>query len=254
VSDLVLTGKVAVVTGGGKGVGRLLVEQLASAGASVAIVGRHEDTLEQTAAALRAGGATVLPLVADVTEPGTATEVLIRVQQELGPLDILVNNAGVANVGTVEAIDADFWWQAFEINVRAPMQWCQAALPTMIGRGSGRIVNVSSTAATWTIPGGSAYIASKAAVSRFTSVLDAEVRAKGILVFAYAPRLKTEMTDGIQASPVMPEAFRTAAKAVPETELEARRQRSIDLFRRIVSGSLDHHAGEHLETETPPTE
>ncbi len=250
--ELDLAGKVAIVTGGAKGVGRLLANELSSAGAAVAIVGRNEARLRVAATDLSSNGSTVIPILADVTDRAAPAAVSGSVREQLGPIDILVNNAGTPNLGLIETIDPEFWWQAFEVHVKAPMIWCQAALPEMIQRGTGRIVNVTSTAAVWTIPGASAYIASKAALSSFTRVLDAEVRPKGILAFAYAPRLKSDMTDHIGASSIIPAAFRAALAAVTDEELGGRRQRSIDLFRRIIAGELDHHAGSHLETESPP--
>lgn len=247
-----LAGKVAVVTGGGKGVGRLLAGELVTAGVSVAIVGRNEAVLKSTAAELSSQGPAVLPLVADVSN-STVVETVRMARDSLGSIDILVNNAGVTSLGEIAAIDPDDWWHAFEVHVKAPMVWSQAVLPEMIQRGSGRIINVTSTAAVWTVPGASAYIASKAALSGFTRVLDAEVRSKGVLAFAYAPRLKSDMTEHIASSPVVPPAFREALAAVTEEELARRRQRSIDLFKRIISGDLDEYAGQHLESEDPPT-
>lgn len=248
-----LSGQVAVVTGGAKGVGRLFAEELVRAGAGVAIVGRNAVGLESAAQELRRNGGTVLPLVADVTDRAASRAALTTVQGALGPIDLLVNNAGVANLGRVSDVDPDFWWEAFEINLKAMMQWCQDVLPSMTGRGSGRIVNVTSSAAQWTVAGGSAYIASKAGVSGFTRVLNAELRKSGVLAFAIAPHLKTDMTDLIQSSPAIPAGFRAAAQAVTEGELQARRRNTVALFRRIIAGELDHHAGEHLETEAPPS-
>lgn len=250
--ELDLGGQVAVVTGGGTGVGRLLAEQLALAGAAVAIVGRTEATLLAVAAALCGDGATVLPVVADVCDDGASDAALATVRRELGPVDLLVNNAGIAALGAVTTVDPARWWEAFELHVQAPMRWCRAVVPEMVGRGGGRIVNVSSTAAVSTIPGASAYVASKAAVSAFTRVLQAEQRRTGVRVFAFAPRLETDMTAQIASSPDMPASWRDAAAAVPAKVHARQRERTIALFRRIVSGALDDHAGEHLESEQPP--
>lgn len=250
-----LTGKAAIVTGGGKGVGRLIAQELASAGSSVAIIGRNGPVLRSTATDLTSStGSNVLPIVADVTNGQDMREAIRTIRDKFTSIDILVNNAGTPSLGLIGDVNPDFWWQAFEVHVRAPMMWCQAILPEMLSRGAGRIVNVTSTAANWTIPGGSAYIASKAALSSFTRVLDVEVRSKGVFVFAFAPRMKSDMTDHIGSSPIMPPAFRAAAAARTEEELSLQRNRSIDLFRRIISGELDAHAGEQLESEDPPTE
>lgn len=247
-----LSGRVAVVTGGGKGVGKLFAGELVAAGAKVAIVGRTSATLAATAEELRSAGGTVATAVADVADRVASRAAIAAINEQLGPIDLLVNNAGVAGLGRVADIDLDTWWHAFEINLKATMAWCQDVLPQMVERGGGRIVNVTSSAAHWTVPGGSAYIASKAGVSAFTRVLDAEVRRKGVLTFAIAPHLKSDMTDEIQRSPAIPEAFRAAAATTTATQLDERRQRTVALFRRIIAGHLDEHAGQHLETESPP--
>lgn len=248
-----LSGQVAVITGGAKGVGRLFAEQLVQAGAAVAIVGRNRALLDATAEDLRHGGATVVPFVADVTDRAASRGAIAAVHDVLGPIDVLVNNAGVANLGRVIDVDLDFWWQAFEIHVKATMAWCQDVLPQMIERRSGRIINVTSTAAVWTIPGGSAYTASKAGLSAFTRVLNAELHGTGVLAFAIAPRLRSDMTDHIQASPAVPSGFRAAASQQTDEQREAQRRNTVALFRRIVAGALDDHAGEHLESESPPS-
>ncbi|MGD9754600.1 MAG: SDR family NAD(P)-dependent oxidoreductase [Acidimicrobiia bacterium] len=247
-----LSGRVAVVTGGGKGVGRLFAEELVAAGAKVALVGRTAATLAATAGDLQHGGATVTTAVADVTDRIASRAAIAAINEQFGPIDLLVNNAGVAGLGRITEIDLDTWWHAFEINLKATMAWCQDVVPQMIERGGGRIINVTSSAANWTVPGGSAYIASKAGVSAFTRVLDAELRPKGVLTFAIAPRLRSDMTDEIQTSPAIPEAFRAAASKTTQEELDGRRERTAALIRRIIAGELDEHAGQHLETESPP--
>lgn len=242
----------AVVTGGSRGVGRLLAEELVAANAAVTIVGRDADRLAATASALQSTGGDVRHLVADVLDPDGIASAIALTRQELGPIDILVNNAGVVNIGPVESVDPEFWWQAFEINVQGAMRWCQAVLPEMLERASGQIVNVTSTAAVWTIPGGSAYTASKAALSAFTRVLNAETSRRGVRAYAYAPRLETDMTAHIGQSPLLPKALRDSWQSMTAGEREGQRARSIDLFHRIVSGDLEKHAGEQLESETPP--
>lgn len=149
--------------------------------------------------------------------------------------------------GLVEDADPDEWWSGVAVNLRAPMEWCHHVLPEMVERGRGRIINVTSAAAVITITSGSAYCASKAALSAFTRVLNAEVRSKGVLAFACSPHLQTDMTDFVQASPLVPRSFR---QPVPPQIRDAQRQRTADLFRRVLAGELDHHAGEHLDSES----
>ena len=252
-STVDLRGKVAVVTGGAKGVGRMITEELVAAGASVVVVGRDANALADVAT-LSGDTTKVIAIGADVGDASSPSKVFDTTRASLGPVDILVNNAGVANLGPIDSIDPDLWWAAFELNVRAPMRWTQAVLPEMIKRGSGMIINVSSTAVVWAIPGGSAYSASKAALSKMTQVLDTEVRAQGLRVFAYAPLLDTEMARHIGSSPVMSDTFRRRSQANMLQNAQHYRQRSITLLRRILWGDLDHLAGQHLESETPPSD
>ena len=124
-----LTGQVAVVTGAAKGVGRLCAEELTSAGAAVALVGRTAAEIESAANVLRRGGATVVAVVADVRDSEASAAAIDTTRRELGAIDILVNNAGVLEPGRITDVKLDSWWNAFEVHVKSTMAWCQAVLP-----------------------------------------------------------------------------------------------------------------------------
>jgi 3-oxoacyl-[acyl-carrier protein] reductase len=188
------TSRVAIVTGGGRGLGVALARRLAEEGVAVAVTGRDQATLEETARDLRELGAAALAVAADVTDR-TAVEALVaRVGAELGPVDLLVNNAGITEHGSIWHTDADEWWHVVEVNVRGPFLCARAVLPSMVERGRGRIVNVSSGVGNGPSADQSAYAVSKAAVTRLTDSLAAQVEGHGITVLAITPGLlRTDM-------------------------------------------------------------
>lgn len=157
-----------MVTGASRGIGRALTERLTAAGQAVAAIGRSEADLDDVA-----GKTGAVPFVLDVSDPVAVDEVFRRILSELGVPDLLVNNAGVSGgSGMTWELSQRDWWRVLEINVRGTYLCTRAVLPPMMARGSGRITNLSSGAATF--PVGldndgvltSAYLASKAAVPR----------------------------------------------------------------------------------------
>jgi len=198
-----LAGQVAVVTGGGRGLGRALSLSLAAAGASVAIVARSLDHLTSSIAAITASGGKAAAFAVDVTNEIGIERVSRRIESEVGPVDILVNNAGMGPpYGPVREIDPEEWWRCIEVNVRGPLLCTRAFLPGMVARRRGRIVNIASGAGTKAIPNLSAYAVAKTAVIRFTEILAAESRESGISVFAIEPgTTRSGMTEAALASP-----------------------------------------------------
>ena len=251
-SGVDLTGKIALVTGAGRGLGRHFALALGEAGAAVAAVGRTRSALEETVAMIHAKRGAARAFQGDLTQDGTAASVVAAVNAELGDIDILVNNAGSMRLGKVATINPAVWWSDFELNVKAPMLLTQAVLPTMISRQSGVIVNITSAAADWIVPAASSYIASKAAVDRFTAVLNAELTGTGVLAFLLGPRAATDMTEALTTAEAFTAEQRAMFTKAQATEPELKLTRSLSLLLRILSGELDHLAGQHLESETPP--
>jgi 3-oxoacyl-[acyl-carrier protein] reductase len=189
--------RLAVVTGASRGIGRVLTERLTAAGQVVAAIGRSATDLDDVAAKTGA-----IPFVLDVSDPARVEAVFARIISELGVPDLLVNNAAIsAGSGLTWELPSQDWWRVFEINVRGTYLCTRAVLPAMMARGSGRIVNLSSGAATY--PVGldndgqltSAYMASKAAVNRFTEAVAGECFSAGVRVFSMSPGMvKTDMT------------------------------------------------------------
>jgi 3-oxoacyl-[acyl-carrier protein] reductase len=226
---------VALVTGGGRGIGERIARELAEAGMQVAVSGRTRDEIEAVGEAI--GG---VALVGDVSERSTPEEWVGRVEEELGPLDLLVNNAGIdAARGPLWEQDVDDWWHVFEVNVLAAMLCCRAVLPGMVERGRGRIVNVGSGGSYLPVPAGTtahgtAYGPSKAALGRFSELLSSQVRDLGVRVFLISPGLvRTRMTE---------QWFGDDAPWTPP-ELAPR------LVRVLASGRADALAGRYLHAE-----
>jgi NAD(P)-dependent dehydrogenase (short-subunit alcohol dehydrogenase family) len=202
-ADHVLAGQVAIVTGGGRGIGRAIAEALARAGMGVAVLARTAEEVAETVALIERAGGRAIETVADVADPDAVGQAVERVERELGPVDLLVNNAAVATpVGPAWEVEPEAWWRTIEVNLRGPFLCARAVLPGMVRRRSGRIVNIVAVAAFNTAPFMSAYGASKAALVSFTDDLAAETREHGISVFAIRPGLvQTRMQDELSASP-----------------------------------------------------
>jgi NAD(P)-dependent dehydrogenase (short-subunit alcohol dehydrogenase family) len=194
-----LAGQVALVTGGGRGLGRTFAQRLSAAGATVAVAARSHDEVEETAALINDTGGRALALPLDVVDQGAVAEALGVVQRQLGPVDLLINNAGVAGpLGPIAETDPMAWWRTFEVNLHGAFLCARAVLPAMIARGRGRIINVSSSAGTRPWPYVSAYAISKAALLHFTENLAKETRKQGITVFAIHPGIvRTAMLEDV---------------------------------------------------------
>ena len=182
-----LDGKVAVVTGGSKGIGKAIAFGLAAAGAKVVLAARTRETLEQVTADLRESGAEALAVptdVADASDVGRLVERTLNVYQSF---DILVNNAGIGRFGMIVDFVPDDWDMVIDSNLKAIYLCTKSALSPMLAQGSGQIINVLSIAAKVPFEASSAYCAAKAGALAFTKVLASEVRQQNIRVTAVLP-------------------------------------------------------------------
>ncbi|MFL5966123.1 MAG: SDR family NAD(P)-dependent oxidoreductase [Gaiellaceae bacterium] len=222
---------VALVTGGGRGIGANIARELAGAGMQVAVSGRTTDQVEAVADEI--GGRA---LVGDVSDERDVE----RWFNELGDVDLLVNNAGISGpTAAFEDEDAAAWWHVFEVNVRGVFLCCRRAVPRMVERGGGRIVNVASGAAYLPTSGMSstAYGPSKAAVHRFSELLARQLESRGVFVFSISPGLvQTEMTAGNFSD----DAPWTPPECAPR------------LVRALASGRFDRLNGRYLHAEHDP--
>ena len=223
-------GGVALVTGGGRGIGAGIARELAAAGMKVAVSARTREQVEEVAREIDG-----LAVVADVSSPGDAEAMVAEVEQELGPVDLLVNNAGIPgwNVEPAWVARPQDWWRVFEINLLGALLVSRAVIPGMIERGRGRIVNTGSGSAY--LPGQktTAYGASKAALYRYGEGLALQLEEYGIPVFTISPGLvKTEMTERF-------------GDDMPWTPPELAPQ----LVRVLASGRADKLTGRYIHAE-----
>lgn len=193
-----LTGSVALISGASSGIGEATAVALARAGASVAIAARRTDRLQALAEKLRADGAKVLALELDVTDEAACNAAVSRVTDELGPVDILINNAGLMLLGPIVDADTEDWRRMISTNVLGLMYLTHAVVPSMVKRGRGDIVNISSVAGRTARAGAGVYNASKWAVNAFSESLRQEVTARGVRVSLVEPgAVATELTEHI---------------------------------------------------------
>jgi NADP-dependent 3-hydroxy acid dehydrogenase YdfG len=193
-----LDGRTALVTGASSGIGEATAAALAAQGASIAIGARRTDRLQALEQRLTKDGARVLVLELDVTDEGACRVAVTRTQDELGGLDILVNNAGVMLLGPIVGADTEDWRRMLNTNVLGLMYMTHAALPQMLEKGSGDIVNVSSVAGRIARLGSGGYNASKWGVNAFSESLRQEVTTRGVRISLVEPgAVATELTDHI---------------------------------------------------------
>ncbi|HSJ17900.1 MAG TPA: SDR family oxidoreductase [Solirubrobacterales bacterium] len=229
------SGRVALVTGGGRGIGANIARELAEAGMRVAVAARTYGQVEVVAEEIKG-----LALEVDVSDEPSVARMVDDTERELGPIDVLVNNAGVGDPSDASAIweeRPEDWWRVFEINVLGVYLCCRAVVRGMIERGGGRIINVGSGAGYLAVTprnvAGTAYGPSKAAVYRFGEVLAGQLGQYGVSVFTISPGLvRTAMTEQLgDDAPWTPPAL------APR------------LVRVLASGRADRLSGRYIHAE-----
>ncbi len=191
-----LEGKVALVTGGARGIGRSITLELARNGADVAFTYKRSAQLaESLAAEVRSMGRKVLPLEADATSMNSAVEVIGKVVAEFKRLDILVNNAGITKDSLLLRMSEEDWDSVIQTNLKSVFNYTKAAARTMMGQRYGKIINMSSVVGLIGNAGQSNYAASKSGIIGFTKSIAKELASRNILVNAVAPGyIDTDMT------------------------------------------------------------
>ncbi len=199
-----LTGKTAIVTGGGRGIGRATALALAAAGADVVVAARTQREVTATAEEIEMLGRRSLAIRADVSKPEDVHRMVDETLATFDKVDILVNNAGIIQpIDWVVETDIEDWRYNIEVNLFAVFLCSRAVLPGMMARESGKIINVSTGSAVSIVPTWSAYAAAKAGVDHLTRVLAAEMRPYNIQVNAVYPGLvHTKLAEKIRISPV----------------------------------------------------
>jgi NADP-dependent 3-hydroxy acid dehydrogenase YdfG len=186
-SKAVLGGHVALVTGGSRGIGRAIALRLAELGAAVAVCGRDAKALQSTAAELRKLTERVLSQAADVTKAGEVAALVAKTEEELGGVSVLVNNAGVGLFGSAHEKSEEDWDRVLDTNLKSVFLTSRAVVPSMIRRGGGDIINISSLAGRNTFAGGGVYCASKWGVLGLSGCMAEDLREQGIRVSVICP-------------------------------------------------------------------
>ncbi|MDR2374154.1 MAG: SDR family oxidoreductase [Bifidobacteriaceae bacterium] len=195
-----LKGKVAIVTGAARGIGRATALKVASHGARVALTDIRGDELADTRARIEASGGSARHYQADLTDDAAVSCLVAQVRDEFGTIDVLVNIAGISVEMPLNEMPMDVWDRIVDTNLRAVALLTKNVLPTMIERGSGNICSIASASALRGLPGSTAYSAAKAGVVALTQALGDEVRSHNIRVNVICP------------GPVDTELFRKSAK------------------------------------------
>jgi len=201
-----LTGKVAVVTGSGRGLGRAIAVGLADAGASLVVCSRTVQEAESTAADIRSAGHECLALKADTGERASCKSLIDATVEHYGKIDVLVNNAGIDIIEPAEEVSEDAWDEVLNINLKGYFNCSQFAARQMLAQGTGgSIANNSSIASEVGIAGLTAYAAAKGGVNQMTKVMAVEWAPKGIRVNAFAPGYFQNVMKGATAEHQRPE-------------------------------------------------
>ncbi len=250
-----LAGQVAIVTGAGRGFGRAIAVRLASEGAAVAVVSRSMPQLTEVVAAIERPGGHAVAIAADVTDKAAVSRACQAAAERLGPVTFLVNNAGVPGpFGPIGEFDPEEWWEAQKVHQLAPLLFTTAVLPGMIARGGGRILNINATAAVVIATHLSAYGVGKAAQLRFTQILDAEGRPRGVRAFALQPgmavtALAEQTAERPDARKWLPGMVARIAQLRDSPDGTRDLERCAQVCVRIASGEYDSLSGRYLDVK-----
>jgi 3-oxoacyl-[acyl-carrier protein] reductase len=237
-----LQGKIALVTGGGRGIGRAIVEELAAAGATVAFTFKSSSTAsEDLASSLRAKGHTVTAHRSDAASSSDAAALVARVIADHGRLDILVNNAGITKDGLLMRMSEEDWDRVIANNLKSVYNFTKAAARQMVGQRAGRIINITSIVGISGNAGQSNYAASKAGIIGFTKSIAKEFASRNIQVNAVAPGfVDTDMTGALT-----PEQKKTLIEMIP-LKRTARPEEIAVVVRFLASDDAGYITGQVL--------
>jgi 3-oxoacyl-[acyl-carrier protein] reductase len=237
-----LKGKIALVTGGGRGIGRAIVEELAVAGATVAFTYKSSSGVsEDLASALRAQGHTVTAHQSDAASSSDAAALVARVIADHGRLDILINNAGITRDGLLMRMSEEDWDRVITNNLKSVYNFTKAAARPMVGQRAGKIINITSIVGISGNAGQSNYAASKAGIIGFTKSIAKELASRNIQVNAVAPGfVDTDMTRALT-----PEQKKIVVEMIP-LKRTARPEEIASVVRFLASDDAGYITGQVL--------
>ena len=241
-----LAGKVAIVTGGGRGIGAAAAAALAAAGAAVTVLARDGIAAAQVAHAIVARGGHAFGISCDISDYTAAETMVAETNRRFGTIDILINNAAVVEpIGFLTDSDPASWRRNIEINLVGPYNTARAVLPVMLAAGGGTIIDVSSGAAHRPMEGWSAYCAAKAGLAMLTNAIELETSQSGIRVFGLSPGvIDTEMQVKVRASGI------NRVSRIPRADL-APVEHPAAAIRYLCTGAADDLVGREVSLGDP---
>lgn len=249
--------KIALVTGGGRGIGRAIALRLAADGHAVAVASRSRDQLDRVVHEIEAVGGTAFAVACDVTRQEDVTRTVEAVRQQWGDITVLVNNAGVSGpLGPVGVVDAQAWWAAQAVHVLGPLMFMTAIVPRMAAMGGGRIINVCSMAGVMVANNFSSYAVAKSTLIRLSEHVAAERRDQNIQVFPIQPG--TILTDMARGTIALPDAARWAAplvgmlQQITPAQSQQAMVRMQDFVSDLARGRFDALSGRYLDVDQDP--
>lgn len=250
-----LDGEVALVTGAGRGIGRAVAEAYAREGASVTLLARSRDQVEDAARAIEGAGGRALAVVGDVTSAADVQRAVGETQERFGPIGVLVSNAGITGpYAPMWDADPDEWWRTQEVHIRGAFVCARAVWDGMVARGGGRVIVVSSRAAERGGANLSAYQIAKAAQLRFTESLAAEGADLGVRAFVLHPgTVDTNFADQAMTRPdsqkYLPEFVARLREIRCDPSLGTPVSLVTDLCLFLASGQADGLSGRYFRVE-----
>lgn len=242
-----LRDSVAVVTGGGRGIGREIALQQAREGAKIAVLARTQTEIEETVSLIEGEGGRAIAVTTDVIDYGAVESAFARIASELGPVDLLVNNHGSFQAfGPIWECDPLVWWRDVEINLRGTFHTCRAASPRMSARGKGRIVNLVGGGTGNSFPHGSGYASSKAAIMRLTECLNDTTIAHSVRAFAVDPGLVRSAMTEMQLLSEAGKIYLPGIQQLFDDGVDVDPSRAALLIADIAAGRFDVLAGRLL--------
>lgn len=235
-----MSGRVALVTGAGRGIGAAIATRLAAEGHAVAVnYAANEAAAASVVSAIVGAGGAACALRADVSDPDAVTRLVDATAAQLGPIDVLVNNAGVNLHGAARRVSLDDWQRSIGVNLSGPFHCIRAVLPSMYERGFGRIVNIGSAAGGRTsLAGTSAYSASKAGLAALARVIAVETAGRGITINTVVP--------GLVETDLIASAHDGAVASTRATWPSIPAEAVADLVSYLVSDRAAHVSGEDI--------
>jgi NAD(P)-dependent dehydrogenase (short-subunit alcohol dehydrogenase family) len=255
-----LAGHVALITGGGRGIGQALAGAFARAGAAVAVMARTPEQLDETVGLIAGAGGRALAVAGDVSVRADVERAIASIDRALGPVSLLVNNAGISGpFGPVWEVEPDWWWQTMEVHLHGAFLCARAVLPGMIARGGGRIITVASRAAERVGPNASAYALAKAAQVRLTEHIAADARPYGVSAFVIHPGfIFTQLGQGAVAREDtrrwQPEFHRRLTELEQHPEQGTPMEAVTDLCLFLADGRGDALSGRYISVDEDVTE